>query len=105
MCRFRRRRFSPRCRNHEWLIPQLSAYDLVGLQTENDATNFARYLENECRLQKRGAFAYQTADRTVRVGVFPDRHRDQRVQPPGAALGPLGPGARRASKASPAGPW
>ena len=36
--------------NHEWLIPQLSAYDLVGFQTENDAANFARYLENECRL-------------------------------------------------------
>ena len=57
--------------NHEWLIPQLSAYDLVGLQTENDAMNFARYLENECRLQKRGEFAYQSAERTVRVGVFP----------------------------------
>ena len=25
--------------NHEWLIPQLGAYDLVGFQTENDATN------------------------------------------------------------------
>jgi trehalose 6-phosphate synthase len=41
--------------NHEWLIPQLGAYDLVGFQTESDATNFARYLEGECRLQKRGA--------------------------------------------------
>jgi trehalose 6-phosphate synthase len=57
--------------NHEWLIPQLSAYDLVGLQTENDATNFARYLENECRLQKRGELSYQTPERTVRVGAFP----------------------------------
>jgi trehalose 6-phosphate synthase len=57
--------------NHEWLIPQLSAYDLVGLQTENDAINLARYLERECRLEKRGEYAYQTADRTVRVGVFP----------------------------------
>jgi trehalose 6-phosphate synthase len=57
--------------NHEWLIPQLSAYDLVGLQTENDATNFARYLENECRLQKRGEFTYQAAERMVRVGAFP----------------------------------
>ena len=57
--------------NHEWLIPQLSAYDLVGFQTENDAMNFARYLENECRLQKRGEFTYQTPERTVRVGVFP----------------------------------
>jgi trehalose 6-phosphate synthase len=57
--------------NHEWLIPQLSAYDLVGLQTENDAGNFARYLENECRLKKRGPNAYETGERTVRIGVFP----------------------------------
>ena len=57
--------------NHEWLIPQLSAYDLVGFQTENDATNFARYLENECRLEKRGAYTFQTSERTVRIGVFP----------------------------------
>ena len=57
--------------NHEWLIPQLSAYDLVGFQTENDATNFARYLENECHLQKRGAYSFQSSDRMVRIGVFP----------------------------------
>jgi trehalose 6-phosphate synthase len=57
--------------NHEWLIPQMSAYDLVGFQTENDAANFARYLENECRLQKRGDDTFQSAERTVRVGVFP----------------------------------
>jgi trehalose 6-phosphate synthase len=57
--------------NHEWLIPQLSAYDLVGFQTENDAMNFARYLENECHLQKRGHLTYQSAERLVRVGVFP----------------------------------
>jgi trehalose 6-phosphate synthase len=57
--------------NHEWLIPQLSAYDLVGFQTENDAMNFARYLENECRLEKRAQFAYQALERTVRIGVFP----------------------------------
>jgi trehalose 6-phosphate synthase len=57
--------------NHEWLIPQLSAYDLVGLQTENDATNFARYLENECQLQKLGACTFRTSERTVRIGVFP----------------------------------
>jgi trehalose 6-phosphate synthase len=57
--------------NHEWLIPQLSAYDLVGFQTENDATNFARYLENECHLQKRGAYSFQSSERMVRIGVFP----------------------------------
>ena len=57
--------------NHEWLIPQLTAYDLVGLQTENDAGNLARYFENECRLEKRSDLVYQTAERTVRVGAFP----------------------------------
>jgi trehalose 6-phosphate synthase len=57
--------------NHEWLIPQLAAYDLVGLQTENDATNLARYLENECKLRKRGEFLYEAANRTVRLGAFP----------------------------------
>jgi trehalose 6-phosphate synthase len=57
--------------NHEWLIPQLGAYDLVGFQTENDATNFARYLENECHLQRRGAYSFQSGERMVRIGVFP----------------------------------
>jgi trehalose 6-phosphate synthase len=57
--------------NHEWLIPQLGAYDLVGLQTENDATNFARYFENECRLPKRGEKAFLAGDRTVHFGAFP----------------------------------
>ncbi len=57
--------------NHEWLIPQLSAYDLVGFQTENDANNFARYLENECRLEKRAAYSFRAGERTVRIGVFP----------------------------------
>jgi trehalose 6-phosphate synthase len=57
--------------HHEWLIPQLSAYDLVGLQTRNDATNLARYFENECRLRKRGECAYQANGHTVRIGVFP----------------------------------
>ena len=57
--------------NHDWLIPQLSAYDLVGFQTENDAANFARYLESECRLPPSGDHTFQTPDRTLHIGVFP----------------------------------
>jgi trehalose 6-phosphate synthase len=57
--------------NHEWLIPQLSEYDLVGFQTENDASNLARYLERECGLQQRGANTFQSGERTMRIGVFP----------------------------------
>ena len=57
--------------NHEWLIPQLAAYDLVGFQTASDATNFARYLEGECHLQKRDAYTFQSGERMMRIGVFP----------------------------------
>src|SRR5262249_39347580 len=57
--------------NHDWLIPQLAAYDLVGFQTTNDATNFARYLEIDCGLHKRGELTFQTPERTVRIAVFP----------------------------------
>ena len=55
--------------NHEWLIPQLTAYDLVGLQTENDATNLARYFENECRLQKRAESARASFVESVANGL------------------------------------
>jgi trehalose 6-phosphate synthase len=57
--------------SHEWLIPQLSAYDLVGFQTDNDAANLARYLESECRFQKLGTDTFQAGGRNVRIGVFP----------------------------------
>ncbi len=39
--------------NHERLIPALCHYDVVGFQTETDATNFSRYLANECGSQAR----------------------------------------------------
>ena len=91
--------------NHEWLIPQLSAYDLVGLQTKNDATNLARYFENECRLQKRGDL-YLSIERPCRAHRrVPDRHRDQRVQPAGAALGALRRWCATWWTASPGAPW
>jgi trehalose 6-phosphate synthase len=57
--------------NHERLIPATCHYDLVGFQTGIDAANFARYLRNECRMASRDQFTFQTADRTVRIGVFP----------------------------------
>jgi trehalose 6-phosphate synthase len=49
----------------------LSSYDLVGFQTENDAANFARYLDSECRFQKLGTDTFQAGGRNVRIGVFP----------------------------------
>jgi trehalose 6-phosphate synthase len=57
--------------NHEQLIPALGHYDLVGFQTEIDANNFSRYLENECGLERAGDDGFIFDGRVVRVGVFP----------------------------------
>ena len=57
--------------NHERLIPALCHYDLVGLQTDNDAANLARYLANECRLSSRDQRTFSAGDRIVRIDTFP----------------------------------
>ncbi len=57
--------------HHERIVTALCQYDLVGFQTGTDATNFARYLENECRFQSDGPNAYLTGERRVRIGAFP----------------------------------
>lgn len=57
--------------NHEQLIPALGQYDLVGLQTEIDATNFARYLASERGLNRIDDEGFAFGDRIVRIGAFP----------------------------------
>jgi trehalose 6-phosphate synthase len=57
--------------NHERLVPALGHYDLVGFQTETDATNFSRYLINECGIKRVGPDRFAIDGRTVRVDVFP----------------------------------
>ncbi len=57
--------------NHDRLIPALMDYDLVGFQTENDASNFARYLANEMRLPSHISHGPAGEDRRMRIGVFP----------------------------------
>ena len=57
--------------NHELLIPALCDYDLVGFQTETDATNFCRYLVSECGLKRLDGDRFRFGGRTIEVGVFP----------------------------------
>jgi trehalose 6-phosphate synthase len=57
--------------NHEQLIPALGQYDLVGFQTDVDAANFSRYLDNETNLTPVDSDGFSIGDRVVRVGVFP----------------------------------
>jgi len=62
--------------NHERLIPTLGHFDLIGFQTETDASNFSRYLANECKLRRVssdrfGTDRFAVNGRTVEIGVFP----------------------------------
>ena len=64
--------------NHERLLPLLLQYDLVGLQTETDVGNFARYLIAEQRVANRrvfeatdGQLVFSSAGRQTRIGSFP----------------------------------
>ncbi len=57
--------------NHEQLIPALGHYDLVGFQTETDATNFSRYLANEVGLKRVNEDSFAFGDRVVQIGQFP----------------------------------
>jgi len=56
---------------HERLILSLCHYDLVGFQTANDADNFARYLDGECKMPSSDSRTFFAGGRTVRIGVFP----------------------------------
>ena len=59
--------------------PAICHYDLVGFQTENDADNLARYLENECRMPRSDS-ASRLPDRRADGAHrrLPGRDRDRR---------------------------
>lgn len=57
--------------NHERLIPALGAYDVIGLQTEIDATNIARYFTNECGARRIDEKDFDLHGRKVHVDVYP----------------------------------
>ena len=56
--------------HHRELIQAMLAYDLIGVQTDEDHANLAEYFENELDLKGNGD-AYTIGKRTVRIGTFP----------------------------------
>ncbi|MEA2983778.1 MAG: trehalose 6-phosphate synthase [Alphaproteobacteria bacterium] len=56
--------------HHRELIHAMLAYDLIGVQTDEDHVNLAKYLENELGLKSDGD-VYKVGKRTVRIGTFP----------------------------------
>ena len=56
---------------HERLFSAMAQYDLIGLQTDVDAANVARYLATELKLPRRGEKSFVAGRRSVDVGTFP----------------------------------
>ena len=56
---------------HEMSIYPLTHYDLVGFQTEGDADNFAKYLNQQSHASSRDGRIFNVGGRTVRLGAFP----------------------------------
>jgi len=57
--------------HHDELIRALTQYNLIGFQTENDASNFARYLTRVVGAATPDGRRYHLEDQHFRVGVFP----------------------------------
>lgn len=75
---------------HERVIHAMSHYNLVGFQTENDAANFARYVETECRFAGSRERGYDTGQHLLKIAAFPV----------GIELESFGRMARRAARSS-----
>lgn len=56
---------------HEWLIRALFAYDVVGFQSEADASHFSRYVQSEANAEVVGPDLYRAFGRTVLAKAFP----------------------------------
>jgi trehalose 6-phosphate synthase len=56
--------------HHRELIQAMLAYDLIGVQTEEDHANLADYFEHELGLKGNGDL-YRVGQRSVRIGTFP----------------------------------
>ena len=56
---------------HEWLVRSLFAFDLIGLQTNQDVQHFERYVIGEAHGEALGDDMYSAFGQTVRCSAFP----------------------------------
>jgi len=56
---------------HDWLMRSLFAYDLIGLQANQDVRHFEHYVINEAHGEVLGNGLYSAYGHTVRAGAFP----------------------------------
>ena len=56
---------------HQWIARAMSAYSVIGFQSEKDRSNFARYLVEDCKGTEGDDGTIEAFGNRVRVGTYP----------------------------------
>jgi trehalose 6-phosphate synthase len=56
---------------HQWIARAMCNYSVIGLQSEQDRSNFARYLIEDCNAVDRGGGVYEAFNTTIKIEAYP----------------------------------
>ena len=56
---------------HQWIARAMCSYSVIGLQSEQDRSNFARYLVEDCKAVDRGGGVYEAFNTTIKIAAYP----------------------------------
>ena len=56
---------------HQWIARAMCKYSVIGLQSEQDRANFARYLVEDCKGVDRGGGVYEAFNTTIKIEAYP----------------------------------
>lgn len=56
---------------HLWIARAMCQYSVIGFQSEQDRSNFTRYLVEDCKAEKLGDGRYEVFNTTVKVEAYP----------------------------------
>ena len=56
---------------HQWIARAMCSYSVIGLQSEQDRSNFTRYLIEDCKGVDLGGGVYQAFNTTIKIEAYP----------------------------------
>lgn len=56
---------------HQWIARAMCNYSVIGLQSEQDRSNFTRYLIEDCKGVDRGGGVYEAFNTTIKIEAYP----------------------------------
>lgn len=56
---------------HQWIARAMCNYSVIGFQSEQDRSNFTRYLMEDCKGVDRGGGVYEAFNTTIKIEAYP----------------------------------